>query len=151
VTDVGRRFAMASSGVKLGATDRGNGVDAGRAIAVLCFRAGDGAFALPADDVRALAAVSPGQPHLAALLALDSDADGTATRTLVLADGEASGELRVDGPLRLVELGPEHIVPGPILSAGGAVIGFARLDGELVQLLDARELLRTMRESESTL
>ncbi|HVK74285.1 MAG TPA: hypothetical protein VM734_13235 [Kofleriaceae bacterium] len=116
--------------------------DAPAAVSVLCFTAGGVRFAVAAGDVLALGEPAPAARPIAALLGLVDDDELDGQRTLTVRGPGGRLDLRVDGPLVLCDLGVDHVVSAPpVLHRSPAVLGFARVDGELVQLLDLGALV----------
>ncbi|MBE7451150.1 MAG: chemotaxis protein CheW [Kofleriaceae bacterium] len=109
-------------------------------VPVLCFGASGLRFAVPVAAVAALDAAAPAAVSLAALLGLEPHA--AATRTVTVTGGDRARALVVDAPLLLRVLDVGDVVPAPVaLPRNPAVLGFARIDDELVQLLDTERLL----------
>ncbi|MBK9032503.1 MAG: hypothetical protein IPL61_14535 [Myxococcales bacterium] len=110
------------------------------AIAIVCFGAGGARFAVASADVVRLDDQAAAADHLATVLALAA-APAATVRVMTLAAGGAARALAVDGPLRVATVTAAQIVPSPPGLAPGPVLGFAVLDGELVQLLDTSRLV----------
>ena len=113
------------------------------AVAVVSFGAAGARFALPVAAVRRLDGAGPA-PHLAAVLALPPGAAGGAPRVVAVHAGGATRAVTVDGPLKVHAVTAATLVPGPRGWAIPAVLGFALVDDELVQLLDAAYLVHAV-------
>lgn len=113
------------------------------AVGVISFAAGGVRFALAAADVSDLddaAAATADATPLAALLALPSTAGPGAPRVLTVTAAGARRAVIVDGPLRVHTVTVAQVVPSPAGWARPPVLGWARVDDQLVQLLDAASL-----------
>lgn len=113
-------------------------------VPVLCFGASGLRFAVPVSAVAGLDAEAPAAVALATLLGLEPRPPTTTstTRTVTVTGGDRARALVVDAPLLLRVLDVGDVVPAPVaLPRNPAVLGFARIDEELVQLLDADLLL----------
>lgn len=114
------------------------------AVAMISFGAGGARFALPVAAVRRLAGEVATAPHLAAVLALPPAAAGGPPRVVAVQADGATRAVTVDGPLKVHAVTAAALVPGPRGWATPSVLGFALLEHELVQLLDAAYLVRAV-------
>ena len=110
------------------------------AVAVVVFGAGGGRFAIASADVARLDDRELAADDLAAVLAL-APTPAAAVRVLAVTDGVTTRALAVDGPVRITTVTAAQVVPCPPGLAAGPVLGFAIVDGELVQLLDTTQLV----------
>lgn len=114
------------------------------AVAVVSFGAAGARFALPVAAVRRLDGAGPPAPHLAAVLALPPGGAGGLPRVVAVHAAGATRAVTVDGPLKVHAVTAAALVPGPRGWAIPAVLGFALVDDELVQLLDAAYLVHAV-------
>lgn len=106
------------------------------AVPIMCFDAGGVGFAVAVADVVWLGERNPWAPPLARALGL-APRDDARDFTLTLAAARGLVHVRVEGPVVVRSLAPAQIVRAPNgLPLGPAVIGFARVDDRLLQLLD---------------
>lgn len=114
------------------------------AVAVVSFGAGGARFALPVAAVQRLDGAIAAAPHLAAVLAISADGGAGAPRVVAVRAGGATRAVTVDGPLKVHAVTAADLVPAPRGWASPSVLGFALLERELVQLLDAAYLVRAV-------
>lgn len=112
-------------------------------VAVLCFASGGMRFAIAAAEVLGLGDNARTAPALATGLGLVTpDEVGPACRVVRLAGPDGAVEVVVDGPLTFRRVGVGDIVAAPPgVPLAPAVVGFARVDGELIQLLSADRVI----------
>lgn len=104
-------------------------------VPVVCFTAGGVRFALAAADVLGLADEDRSAPSLASGLGLPPTL-GAHRRVVALATPGGAVAVAVDGPVVVGEVAVEQVVAAPPgVPIDPAVLGFARIGGELVQLL----------------
>lgn len=122
------------------------GAPAVEAVSVVCFAAGGVRFAVEAGDVVWLGDYNPWAPALALALGLaPGDGSGEHSRTMTLAGPGRPVSVRVDGPVHVRRLTVDDVVRAPRrIPLAAAVVGFARIDGELVQLLEAAAVLAAL-------
>lgn len=123
------------------------------AISVLRFGAGDLALAIAAEDVVTVAFARAGVPHIGEVLGIESGARTSGQRAIhVRAPGiDAGGEavFLADPP---VEVLPCHIgnilpmAPGISRVQWQPVMGFARIDDQMLLLLDIPGIVQALRE-----
>lgn len=111
------------------------------AVAVVSFGAGGARFALPVAAVQRLDGAVAAAPHLAAVLALPLDDGAGAPRVVAVHAAGVTRAVTVDGPLRVHAVTAADVVAPPRGWASRSVLGFAVLERELVQLLDAAYLV----------
>lgn len=110
-------------------------------VPVLCFAAAGVRFAIAASDVLGLGDDARTAPALAAGLGLPGPLTPQC-RVVTLASRAGRFDVVVDGPITVRRLGVEHIVAAPAgVPLSPAVIGFARVDGELIQLLEVERVI----------
>lgn len=110
-------------------------------VPVLCFAAAGVRFAIAAADVLALGDDARSAPAIAVGLGLPDQLTSTC-RVVTLASRAGPIDVVVDGPITVRQLAAEQIVPAPLgVPLSPAVVGFARVDGELVQLLEVERVV----------
>lgn len=110
-------------------------------VPILCFAGGDVRLAIAVADVLALRDDDGDAPALAAALGLDDHADGP-RRALTLASPRGPVTVAIHGPIAVHQLAVEHIVRAPAgVALAPLVLGFARVGGELVQLLEVERVV----------
>jgi hypothetical protein len=115
---------------------------------VLTFCGGESVFGLASDSVVTVSRPSPGVPHVADILPNLPRGRRSRARSLRLAVNGEPVDLTVDGPLQLVPLSKADIVP-TTFRANAIVLGFARVDGNILVLLDVCELVDRLRTKAS--
>lgn len=129
-------------------------------IPVLRFCVGAQRFGMAADDVAAIVPARAHSVHIATVLGLESTTQVHERRDIhimVSADNGTDNQtssrivkLQADGPVDVVRLGPEHIVP----QAAGIsphywkpIIGFARIGEQTILLLDIPSVIAALMDT----
>jgi chemotaxis signal transduction protein len=114
------------------------------AVPVVSFGVGGARFAVAPTAVARLDPAGGAAPHLAEVLALAASEPAVATRVLALTAAGVTRAVVVDGPLRFHDVTAAEVVARPRGWAAPAVLGFAWIDHELVQFLDADAVVRAV-------
>lgn len=125
-------------------------------IPVLRFCVGAQRFGMAADDVAAIVPASAHSVHIATVLGLESTAPDHKRRDIhiMLSPDSQTGarivKLQADGPVDVVRLGPEDIVPqAPGISPHywKPIMGFARIGEQTILLLDIPSVIAALMDT----
>jgi len=114
-------------------------------VAVVSFACGHTRLCLAADAVLALEPPDAAVPHVGHLLAL-LPGERSGQRVLLL---EGGARVRVDGPIKMEEVGGEDILPAPCaMPPRLPVLGYAGFGDGVMVLLDVPALLASAPHAE---
>jgi hypothetical protein len=119
-------------------------------VAVLCFAAGGVRFAVAVADVLGLRDDDGATPAIAGMLGLRDGGDAL-RRVMTLASPRGPIDAAIDGPMVVRTVAVEQIVAAPAgVPLAPAVLGFAHVDGELVQLLEIERVVADLEPPRGT-